>query len=330
MLKQKVLNTIKKYNMLKDGDKIVVGVSGGPDSICLLHILYTLKQELGIEIYVAHINHMIRNVADEETEYVKKFCQKLGIECFVKKEDVEKIAKKEKRGTEETGRIIRYSFFEEILEKTNSNKIATAHNSNDKAETVLLNIVRGSGISGLKGIEAKRDEKYIRPLIEIDREEIEKYCKTNKLEPKYDESNNENIYNRNKVRNEIIPYIKKEFNQNIIKTLNRLAEVATEEDEYLKTITKSIYEKISEKQEENIVLDLKEFNKQELVIKRRIILYTINECLNTINGIEKINIDDIVKMCVKNIGNKYLMPTKQIKVYLKKGKIYFIPCKNLF
>jgi len=324
-MKQKVLNTIKKYNMLKNGDKIVVGVSGGPDSICLLHTLYTLKQELGIEIYVAHINHMIRDVADEETEYVKNFCKKLGIECFVKKEDVEKIAKTEKRGTEETGRIVRYSFFEEILEKTNSNKIATAHNSNDKAETVILNILRGSGISGLKGIEAKRDEKYIRPLIEIDREEIEEYCKKNKLEPKYDESNNENIYNRNKVRNEIIPYIKKEFNQNIIKTLNRLAEVATEEDEYLKSITKNIYEEISEKQEENIVLNLKEFNKQELVIKRRIILYTINECLNTINGIEKINIDDIIRMCEKNIGNKYLMPTKQIKVYLKKGKIYFMP-----
>jgi len=324
-MKQKVLNTIKKYNMLKNGDKIVVGVSGGPDSICLLHTLYTLKQELGIEIYVAHINHMIRDVADEETEYVKNFCKKLGIECFVKKEDVEKIAKTEKRGTEETGRIVRYSFFEEILEKTNSNKIATAHNSNDKAETVILNILRGSGISGLKGIEAKRDEKYIRPLIEIDREEIEEYCKKNKLEPKYDESNNENIYNRNKVRNEIIPYIKKEFNQNIIKTLNRLAEVATKEDEYLKSITKNIYEEISEKQEENIVLNLKEFNKLELVIKRRIILYTINECLNTINGIEKINIDDIIRMCEKNIGNKYLMPTKQIKVYLKKGKIYFMP-----
>lgn len=329
MLKQKVLNTIKKYNMIKSGDKIVVGVSGGPDSICLLHILNKLKDEMNFKIYVAHINHMLRKEADEETEYVKKFCKKIEVECFVKKIDVEKIAKQEKIGTEEAGRKIRYEFFEEVLKKTNSNKITTAHNSKDKAETILLNIVRGSGISGLKGIEAKRNEKYIRPLIEIDRQEIEEYCKTNKLEPKYDGTNNENIYSRNKIRNELIPYIKNEFNPNIIKTLNRLSEVATDEDEYLKNITKNVYEKISEIQGENIVLNLKEFNKQELVIKRRVILYTINKCLNTINGIEKINIDDIIKMCDKNVGNKYLMPTKQIKVYLKKGKIYFIPNKNL-
>ncbi len=324
MLKDDVCKTIRKYNLIQKGDRIVVGVSGGPDSICLLHILYNLKEELGIEIFVAHINHMIRKVADSETEYVKEFCNKLGIECFVKKEDIIQLSKKEKKGTEETGREVRYNFFNEILEKTNSNKIATAHNSNDKAETVILNILRGSGISGLKGIEAKREEKYIRPLIETDRTVIEEYCKENNLNPKYDESNKENIYNRNKVRNEIIPYIKKEFNQNIIRTINRLSDVATEEDEYLKKITKETYEEILEKSENEIILNLKKFNILELVIKRRIILYTINEVLHTTNGVEKINIDDVIKMCDKNIGNKYLMPTKQIKIYVKRGKIYFI------
>lgn len=324
MLKDDVLKTIKKYNLIQKGDKIVIGVSGGPDSICLLHILYNLKDELEIQICVAHINHMIREVADMETQYVQDFCKKLKIECFVKKVDIIKLAKYEKKGTEETGREVRYAFFNEVLEKTNSNKIATAHNCNDKAETVILNILRGSGISGLKGIEAKREEKYIRPLIETDRKRIEEYCKENELNPKYDESNNESIYNRNKVRNEIIPYIKKEFNQNIIKTINRLSEVASDEDEYLRKITNKTYQDIKEKTEGNIIINLKKFNNLELVIKRRIILYTINEVLHTTNGIEKINIDDIIKMCEKNIGNKYIMPTKQIKIYLKKGKIYFI------
>ncbi len=324
MLEQEILKTIKKYNLIQKGDKIVIGVSGGPDSICLLNVLNNLKKELEIEIFVAHVNHMIRKAADSETEYVQEFCKKLGVACFVNKVDIIKLAKNEKKGTEETGREVRYKFFNEILEKTNSNKIATAHNSNDKAETVILNILRGSGISGLKGIEAERNNKYIRPLIEIDRKKIEEYCEKNKLNPKYDESNNENIYNRNKVRNEIIPYIKKEFNQNIIKTINRLSEVATEEDEYLKNITKQKYEELLEINEENIVLNLKKFNNLELVIKRRLILYTINEVLHTINGIEKINIDDIIKMCDRNIGNKYIMPTKQIKIYVKMGKIYFI------
>ncbi len=324
MLKEEVLKTIKDNNLINEGDKIVIGVSGGPDSICLLHLLNNLKDTLKITIYVAHINHSIREVADMETKYVQDFCKKIGVECFVKKEDILSLAKKQKKGTEEVGRQVRYSFFDEVLEKTNSNKIATAHNSNDRAETVILNILRGSGISGLKGIEAIRDQKYIRPLINTDRESIEKYCEENNLEPKIDETNKENIYTRNKVRNVVIPYIKKEFNQNIIKTINRLSTVATEENDYLMKITKQEYANISNIENDIITLDLKRFNNLELVIKRRLILYTINEAIHTTNGIEKVNLDDIVKLCSNNIGNKYLTPIKEIKIYVKKGKVYFI------
>ena len=334
MLKEKVRNTIKKYNMIKPGDNIVIGVSGGPDSICLLHVLNELKTELEINIFVAHINHMIREEADEETEYVKSMCKKMNVECYVQKSDVQKMAIGQKLGTEEMGRIVRYEFFDKIAKRTNSNKIATAHNSNDKVETVILNILRGSGLSGLKGIEPKRDDKFIRPLIEIEREEIEKYCEDNKLEPRYDKSNNENIYRRNKIRNEVIPYIKKEFNSNICKTINRLSEVATEESKYLEHITKKEFERITvgaiiNRPNDIIELDLKEFNKLELVIKRRIILYTVNKVLGTSVGIEKINIDDIIKLCQNNIGNKYLEPTKNIKILVKNKKISFIPKTNL-
>lgn len=324
MLKEEVLKTIETYNLIEKNDKIVIGVSGGPDSICLLHVLYGLKEKLGIEIVVAHVNHMLRDVADLETEYVQKFCKKLGIECYVKKADILEISKIQKKGTEEVGRQVRYDFFDEVAKKTNSNKIATAHNSNDRAETVILNILRGSGLSGLKGIEPIRDNKYIRPLINTDRQDIENYCNDNKLEPKYDKTNNENIYTRNKVRNTVIPYIKKEFNPNIIKTINRLSSLATEENEYLQAITKQEFENLLIEKTENIILDLHKFNSLNLVIKRRLILYTINEVLHTTNGIEKVNIDDIIKLCKNNIGNKYLMPIKEIKVYVKKGKIYFI------
>ncbi len=324
MLKEEVLKTIETYNLIEKNDKIVIGVSGGPDSICLLHVLYGLKEKLGIEIVVAHVNHMLRDVADLETEYVQSFCKKLEIECYVKKADILEISKTQKKGTEEVGRQVRYDFFDEVAKKTNSNKIATAHNSNDRAETVILNILRGSGLSGLKGIEPIRENKYIRPLINTDRQDIENYCNDNKLEPKYDKTNNENIYTRNKVRNTVIPYIKKEFNPNIIKTINRLSSLATEENEYLQAITKQEFENLLIEKTENIILDLHKFNSLNLVIKRRLILYTINEVLHTTNGIEKVNIDDIIKLCKNNIGNKYLMPIKEIKVYVKKGKIYFI------
>ena len=337
-MKQKILQTIKEYNLIKNGDSIVIGVSGGPDSICLLHILNELKSELNFKIYVAHINHMIREEADLETEYVKEFCNKIEVECFVKRIDVVKIATELKKGTEETGRQVRYDFFNEILEKTNSNKIATAHNNNDKAETIIMNILRGSGTTGLKGIEPIRDNKFIRPLIDITREEIEEYCINNNLNPKIDKSNNENIYTRNKIRNVVIPYIKQEFNPNIIKTINRLSQVITEENEYLNKTTQETFNRIRIKTEDyiniemhtshftphtSITLDLKQFNNLELVIKRRLILYTINELLGSTEGIEKINIDDIIKLCTNNIGNKYLMPNKNIKILVKKGKIFF-------
>lgn len=325
MLKEQVIDTIKKYNLIKENDSIVIGVSGGPDSICLLHILNEIKNELNFKIYVAHINHMIRKEADSETEYVKEFCKNLGIECYIKRIDVVEIANNLKRGTEETGRQIRYEFFNEILEKTNSNKIATAHNNNDKVETILMNILRGSGTSGLKGIEAIRDNMYIRPLINTSREEIEEYCEINKLYPKIDKSNNENIYTRNKIRNIVIPYIKREFNPNIIKTINRLSEVANEENEYLNKVTENEFNKLLlEKANNSYVLNLKAFNKLELVIKRRVILYTINELLSSTTGIEKVNIDDIIKLCNNNIGNKYLSPIKNLKVLVKKGKVFLI------
>lgn len=324
-MEQEVLQTILKYNLINEKDKIVIGVSGGPDSICLLNVLNSLKKKLNFEIYVAHINHMIRDVADEETEYVKNFCKKINVECFVKKVDVIKIAKQEKRGTEEVGRNIRYDFFDEVATKTKSNKIATAHNKNDKVETVIFNILRGSGLSGLKGIEAKRDEKYIRPLIEIEREDIENYCNKNDLKPKYDETNLNTIYTRNKIRNVMIPYIKKEFNPNIVKTIDRLSNLTTEENQYLDEITKKTFDEICIRTDKKqIVLDLKKFNNIALVIKRRIVLYAINRILDSTQGIEKINIDDIINLCAKNIGNKYLMPVKQIKVLVKNRSIYFL------
>ena len=333
MLEEKILNTITKYKMIESGDSIVIGVSGGPDSMCLLQALIQIKEKkkLNYKIYVAHINHGLRKEADGETKYVQDFCAKNNIECFVKKENVEKIAKEQKIGTEEAGRKLRYGFFEEIKNRTNSNKIAIAHNLNDKVETILMNIIRGTGTNGLTGIEPIRNNLYIRPLIEIERKEIEKYCEENKLEPKIDKTNFENIYTRNKVRNLLIPYIKKEFNPNIVDAIDKLSKISTEEQNYLNKLVNNIYsnllleENINKEAKHNqIILDLKKFNTQDLVIKRKIILYTIRKVYGNTNNIAKIHIDDIVKMCEKNIGNKYLTPHKNIKVYVKKGKIFFM------
>ena len=323
-IEKKVLDTIKKFNMITSGDKVVIGVSGGPDSITLLNILNKFKEYLNINIFVAHINHKIRVEADEETEYVHNFCNNIGVECYIKEVKVEEEAKKLKIGTEEAGRNIRYEFFEEVAKKVGANKIATAHNSNDNAETVLMNIIRGTSIAGLKGIEKVRDEKYIRPLIECSREEIEDYCANQKLNPKYDKSNNENIYTRNKIRNLLIPYLKKEFNPNIVEGINRLSTLATQYEQFLNKIVENEYQKLLISENNEIILDLKEFNKLDYVIKSKVILYTISKVFGKTSGIEKKHIDDIIKLCNNNIGNKYLIPKKGLKIFVKKGKIFFL------
>lgn len=324
MLEDKVLNTIKRYEQIKSGDTIVVGVSGGPDSICLLNVLKNLQNKLKINIVVAHINHMIRKEADSETEFVQDFCEQRDIKCFVKKADVLQIAKEKKLGTEEVGRKIRYDFFEEVKNIVGGNKIATAHNANDNAETVLMNFLRGSGSTGLKGIEPIRDNKLIRPIIECTRQEIEQYCNEKGLNPKYDKTNQENIYTRNKIRNMLIPYIQENFNPNIIETINRMSNLIATDEMYFKSIVKQSYkETFISRTEKEIILDLKKFNVLEKVIKSRLIIYTINELLGTTNGIEKIHIEDVIKLCKNNIGNKYLTPNKNIKIMIKNKKIFF-------
>ena len=326
-MNQKVLETIRKYNLIVDGDKIVLGVSGGPDSICMLDNLREVKEEqiIEFEIYVAHINHMIREEALDDEKYVQEYCKKYNIECFVKRADVQKIASEKKIGTEEAGRKVRYDFFEEVLQKTESNKIAIAHNKNDKIETIIMHLLRGSGLSGLKGIEPIRDNKYIRPLLECERTEIEQYCEDKKLNPRIDKTNFENEYTRNKIRNIVIPYIKKEFNPNIIQTLSRLSDLAADESNYIELQTQKAFEKILiAKEKEQITLNLKEFNKQDKVIKNRLILYTTKELMGSTQGIEKIHIEDIIKLCQNNVGNKFLTPNKNLKVLVKDKKIFFI------
>ena len=352
----KVLDTIKKYHLIETGDKLVLGVSGGPDSITMLDILLKIKQEkqIAFDMVVAHVNHMIREEANEDEEFVKKYCIKNNIQFFSKSIDVQKIANTNKISTEEAGRYVRYDFFDEVLEKMHGTKIAIAHNKNDKVETIIMNELRGCGIQGLKGIEPVR-EHYIRPLIECERKEIEEYCMENHIEPRMDKTNFENIYTRNKIRNIVIPYIQQEFNPNIIETMDRLSNLVTEQEVYIKKQTKIVYEKIlleenipfhqnlkskeneeeqiSEKRNEEmfqntndkeyIVLDLKGFNKQEKVIKSNLILYTITRLFHTTQGIEKIHIEDIIKLCTNNIGNKFLMPNKHLKVFIKNGKIKF-------
>lgn len=323
-MENKVLETIEKYNLINDGDVIVVGVSGGPDSICLLDVLRKIQnKKIVFDIIVAHINHQIRDDSLEDELYVKNYCKINKIKCFAKRIDVKTYANNNKMGLEEAGRILRYEFFKDVMISNNGNKIAIAHNKNDNVETMIMNQIRGCGLSGLKGIEPKRDN-IIRPLIKCDRNEIEKYCMLNNLDPRIDKTNFINDCTRNKIRNIALPYISNEFNLNIIETLTRLSDLVTETDCFIKKQVKQVYKKLLISSENNkIILDLKLFNNEDMFIRKQILLYTIKNLSGSINNIEKVNIEDLIKLCQNNIGNKYLKPRGNIKIIVNKGKIFF-------
>ena len=321
----KVFETITKFKLIQDVDKIVLGVSGGPDSICMLDILNQLKNDkIKFDIIVAHINHQIREEANQDEKYVQNYCKKNNIKFCVQRIDVKKYANNNKIGLEEAGRKLRYIFFDEVMKLNNGNKIAIAHNKTDKIETIIMNEIRGCGLSGLKGIEPMRNNRIIRPLIECERIEIEKYCEENNLNPRIDKTNFINDCTRNKIRNIVLPYVVKEFNPNIVKTLDRLSEVVSETENYLqKQVEKKYNQLLISKENNKIILDLKKFNSEDILIKKRILLYTISEILGNTQNIEKINIEDLIKLCQNNIGNKYLKPKSNIKVLVNKGKIFF-------
>lgn len=245
-IKKTIHETIVKHEFIAQGDHIIIGVSGGPDSICLFNVLTELATELSLTLHPVHINHGFRpGAAEEDQSYVEEFCAAKGYPCKSFRIDCAAMAKELGMTSEEAGRKARYDAFRKVCYDvvkssgdltTDKIKIAVAHNANDQAETILFRILRGTGIDGLAGIEYSRREGeflVIRPLLDVWRTDIEQYCQENKLNPARDHTNEEAIYARNKIRLELIPYIEKEYNENIKEGLVRLGKIAAADKEYL-------------------------------------------------------------------------------------------------
>lgn len=232
---EKVCRAIERWNMLEEASCVAVGLSGGADSVSLLHSLYSLREKYGFSLRAVHVNHGIRGeAADRDEAFCVEFCEKLGIPIEVFHFDVPAIAARQGKGLEECGRCCRYECFEKICEKY-SCRIATAHTLSDSAETMLLNIARGCGISGLRGIPAVRGN-IIRPLILCSREDVEQYCAENGLSFVTDETNFDDAYSRNRVRLNIIPELKK-LNPDFLEAAARLSDSAAADEQYLRENT---------------------------------------------------------------------------------------------
>ena len=224
---EKALRFIRKNNLISEGSKIICGFSGGADSAAMVFILRTLAEEFGLSLVCAHLNHMIRGKeALRDEMHCKAFCEKYGIAFISKSVDVPLLAKKLGISEEDAGRRARYSFFDELAKAYGANLIATAHNLDDNAETVLMHITRGCGVTGLCGIEPKRDN-IIRPVLCLSRQEIEAYCAEKGLEFITDSTNLDDRYTRNKYRHKVLPLLK-EINPSVTSALSRLASNASD------------------------------------------------------------------------------------------------------
>lgn len=195
-----------QFHMISSGDKVILGLSGGADSVCLFEMLLALRKEWSFSVEAVHVNHMLRVTADRDEDFVRRICEHEGVPLHILRTDVARIAKEKAISTEEAGREIRYAYFSEVAQKTGATRIATAHHGNDRAETVLFQLSRGSGIDGFCGIRPVR-EQIIRPLLCIGRKEIEEYLTLRGRTYVTDETNADNVYSRNRIRNEILPML---------------------------------------------------------------------------------------------------------------------------
>lgn len=320
-MRDKVRDFIIENKLIAKGDKILVALSGGPDSVCLLNVLYSLKEDFNITIGAAHVNHMLRGdeaVADEE--YSKSLCKNLNIEFYVKKIDIDKISKEKNISHEMAGREERYKFFETIKNHHGYNKIAIAHNANDQAETIIMNMMRGTGIEGLCGIRSKREGGIIRPILCLSRKEVELYCSSNNLEPKIDKSNLENIYSRNKVRLDIIPYMKENFNKDIINTLNRMANLIQVDNDFLEKETLDNFKVYCSNTSDALIISKEAFNLDRAIISR-IIRKAFFEFTGKYSNFEMKHIYDVIELS-KNTTNKRIDLTNNVLAENIYGDIY--------
>ena len=248
--RQKVRSFMKKKHMTDRGDGVLAAVSGGADSVCLLLLLHEMAAELGIKVFAFHMNHGIRGAeADRDERFVMELCERLNIPLTVAHEKVEEYAAEHGLSGEEAGRILRYQHLGETAEKYQCAKIAVAHHEDDDAETVLLNLFRGSGLAGLSGIRPVR-ENIIRPLLCVSRKEIEEYLKEQELSWCEDSTNKENDYTRNKIRNELLPWVTENINSRAAEHILAVSEFAAQADAYFEMEAERILEENCSKRRE--------------------------------------------------------------------------------
>lgn len=311
MLK-KVISYIEKNKILQDGDSVLLGVSGGADSVCMLHVLYSLREKYHLKLYVVHVNHGIRgSEAKRDADFVEQMAENLQIPFRVVTANIPEMAKEQKLSEEEAGRIFRYNTFEQVANEVGANKIAVAHNLNDNSETVLFNLFRGSRLKGLTGISPMRGQ-IIRPLLCCSRNEIEQYLQENNLSYCTDSTNKETDYSRNRIRLKLMPYIKENINQKAEYNIVNAAENLSQVYEYIYGEAQKAY-KIHVK--DNVLLNSAE--DLNVVILQEVVRMWILENTGRLKDIKANHVNIVIGLLSNQVSKKSELPygLKLIKTY---------------
>lgn len=310
---KRVKETIKKHNLINKGDKILIGVSGGPDSVMLLYLLNSFKKELSLTLHIAHLDHMLRKDSYKDRRFVEELSGKLKLPISCTQINVKELSNHGSQ--EEIARNIRLSFFFKTAAQIKAKKIALGHNLDDQAETVLMRLLRGSGLYGLSGILPKRSiacYEIIRPLIEIKRKEIESFLKTRRISVRRDPSNLRDIYLRNRIRNNLLPLLEKEYNKNTKGVLSNFAESAGYDYDYLCKTAKKIASRWGVK------ISIVKFLKLHPAIQRLVLRLNIERTKGNIRRISFQHIREIEDMILNRPENSIVNLPQGLSV-IKKG-----------
>lgn len=305
---EQVYQYIKKEDMVRQGDTVLVGVSGGADSVCLIYVLSILKERLGINLLAVHIHHGIRGEeADRDAEYVKELCNRLNIECDVVYIDVPAMAKLRHLTEEEAGRIARYECFSSYAESGRAQKIAVAHNKNDNAETILFNLFRGSGIRGLGGIQPVRD-CIIRPLLNIERKDIEEYIEDLGINYCTDSTNLTEDYTRNKIRRNILGYAVKEINDGTVDNIVQAGYRLSEAEEYLSCEAEKIFDNNATVKQGEIIINNSYLRELPLIMRKYVIMHSFEKLCGRRKDITMRHIESTALLVDNETGHMLNLP----------------------
>ncbi len=347
-----VFSFMEKHNMIQTGDKVILGVSGGADSVCLLFLLLEYRKRVPFEMVAVHVNHGLRGqAAEEDAAYVEKLCREQGIGFKLVSADVKGMAARERCSEEDAGRRLRYRAFEEAAEEFGGTKIAVAHNAGDRAETLLLHLFRGSGLRGLRGIEPVRRESVrsgdiaaegrtgglqesiavIRPLLCLERQEIEDYLSGQGIIWRTDSTNGEDEYTRNRLRHHLLPWVEKEISAGAVRHLCRTADILSETEDYLGQQTREAIAgcvvRVQGPGGAEVEINVEYFRKYHPVLQKRMLLILAEELSPTGKDISAVHLEEVLALFEKE-GNRSVNLPFGICFRRRYGKIMAGRCEE--